>query len=525
MNATDTVFRNATYHAQLLAGIAELDHVPPAEGGGHVGAQDTALERKTQKERKEHEDMRDSTTRRFAAKITGRKDKFEAKASKEEREYVEALEKEMQHKRQQVTLATMITEAKAVRVDLQRNLSATISRRKTSRSSYPEDDQLEYQLERAQGRYNEIQGSLNRELQAANLLQSANTALLQCDSKIKDALGYSRWDMWGGGRMSDMMERNALSMAEGLSLQVETFVQQAILTSTSVKPIGKINIAHGSILSDVIFDNVFSDIAFHNKIKESARNVKAVQVNLTNELNAARGRASAIGADLTTATEALTHARGALAAFRRNVFDNLAGEGSVSAPPAYRPSANEESGSSNYTPPPPPPLRPQDPHSGSSNYAQPPPQPPDLDSTYPPSRLPCRAQIWRKAPDNAAPLRRRAVPQPPTKRTAPKPQPIQDAVAPPPIVVSPFGLSQNPGQAGCPQPQPFQDAAASAEVVSSSGLSQNPGPSGLPTSPNPFRTPPPPPKAVSPSAWGSRNPFAAALATADTPADAEAKRS
>jgi hypothetical protein len=29
------------------------------------------------------------------------------------REYVEALEKEMQHKRQQVTLATMITEAKA----------------------------------------------------------------------------------------------------------------------------------------------------------------------------------------------------------------------------------------------------------------------------------------------------------------------------------------------------------------------------------------------------------------------------
>jgi hypothetical protein len=156
-----------------------------------------------------------------------------------------------------------------------------------------------------------------------NLLQSANTALLQCDSKIKDALGYSRWGahllpslfilflMLTGlsrryvgrrrvrslsaskaksdvhlGRMSDMMERNALSMAEGLSLQVETFVQQAILTSPSVKPIGKINIAHGcvtcpsfsssllcyvltyldcsSILSDIIFDNVFSDIAFHS---------------------------------------------------------------------------------------------------------------------------------------------------------------------------------------------------------------------------------------------------------------------
>jgi hypothetical protein len=97
MNATDTVFRNATYHAQLLAGIAELDHVPPAleqqekfiveleKEAATLARKIAALERNTKKERKEHEDLRDSTTRRFAAKITGRKDKFEAKASKEER--------------------------------------------------------------------------------------------------------------------------------------------------------------------------------------------------------------------------------------------------------------------------------------------------------------------------------------------------------------------------------------------------------------------------------------------------------
>ena len=40
---------------------------------------------KTKKERKEHESIRDSTTRRLAHKLTGKKEKFEQKASKEEK--------------------------------------------------------------------------------------------------------------------------------------------------------------------------------------------------------------------------------------------------------------------------------------------------------------------------------------------------------------------------------------------------------------------------------------------------------
>jgi hypothetical protein len=96
MSATDAVLQNATYHAQLLAGIAELDYVPPAleqqdkyivgleQEAAALARKIKALEWKTSKERKEHEDLRDSTTRRFAAKIIGRKEKFEAKASKEE---------------------------------------------------------------------------------------------------------------------------------------------------------------------------------------------------------------------------------------------------------------------------------------------------------------------------------------------------------------------------------------------------------------------------------------------------------
>ncbi|KAJ7699331.1 hypothetical protein B0H17DRAFT_307243 [Mycena rosella] len=356
MNATQAILQNAPYHAQLLAAITELDYVPPAlaqqesfisglEAEAKRAAEAVkAHEKKTKKERKEHEDLRDSTARRLAAKFTGRKEKFEAKASKEEREYVEALEQEMQAKRQVAMLQDMITEAKNVQVDLQgkaeryrltkEDLAELYSKIFDGPTeAYPEDDRLEYQLQVAQGRYNEIQGFLNRESQALHLLQTASGALSSCYSKIQEAHNYSQWDMFGGGAMSDMMERNALSAAENLAMQTATYVQQATLASPNVNPIGQINIAHGSIISDVIFDNIFTDMAFHEKIKASQRNVEAVQLNLRNELHAAMGRTGAIGADLSEAADALTRARGVLDGFRRSVFESLSGN--IPALPAY----------------------------------------------------------------------------------------------------------------------------------------------------------------------------------------------
>ncbi|KAJ7699328.1 hypothetical protein B0H17DRAFT_926749 [Mycena rosella] len=268
MNAPEAVLQHASHHAQLLAAIAELDYVPPALmqqerylGGLEAEAKRAAenvqlLEQKTETERKEHERLRDSTARRLAAKMTGRKDKFEAKASKEEREYVEALEKAMQAKRQSAMLQDMIAEAKTVRADLQgkaerhRHAKQDLTKLYSKvfdgpTQAYPEDDQLEYQLQRAQGRYNETQGVLNRESQALHLLQAASRALSSCYSNVQEARDDSRWDMLGGGVMTDMMERSELSAAESFAIQTATYVQQAMLASPYVKPIGQINIAHG----------------------------------------------------------------------------------------------------------------------------------------------------------------------------------------------------------------------------------------------------------------------------------------
>ncbi|KAK7055494.1 hypothetical protein R3P38DRAFT_2600445 [Favolaschia claudopus] len=362
MTTDDVILQNATYHTQLLSQIAGLDYVPPAlkqqdayikgleTDITNVGREVKALEKSTKKERKEHESIRDSTARRFAAKITGRKEKFEARASKEEREYIEALEKEMQQRRQQETLDTLIAEAKSARTDLQNKLDLYEKTKKDLAAlyskifdgptqGYPEDDRLEYQLQQTQQRYNEIQDYLNSESRAVSMLQSAVNSLAACSGQIQQALGYSQWDMFGGGGLADAMERNALASAEGHASTAQVYVQQAMQASSQVKPIGQISISHGSILTDVVFDNIFTDYAFHQKIEASARNVQAVQYNLTNELTAARGRAGAIGSDLSAAADALSQARNALDAYRRSVFDRLAG-----GLPAYDPSSSSSSG-------------------------------------------------------------------------------------------------------------------------------------------------------------------------------------
>nr|GAT55409.1 predicted protein [Mycena chlorophos] len=379
----DSVRQNAAYHAQLLASIAELDYVPPAldEQRNMIRSLEQqvaktvetikVLEKKTKKERKEHEALRDSTARRFAAKITGRKEKFEAKASKEEREYIEALEHETQEKRRKESLEQLIVEAKRVKRDLESKLNrykATKEDLATLYSkvfdgptqAYPEDDRLESELSAAQNRYNEIQGFMNRESQAFHFLKSANESLQYCHREIQSALGYSTWDVFGGGAVSDMMERSALSSAEGHATTAATCVQQAQIASPHVRPIGDITIAHGSIITDVIFDNIFTDLMFHEKIEASARNLDGVRQNLAVELNLANGRMASVGADLSAAADTLARARQTLDNFRRSVFESVAGGMSIPALPTYEASAGPTTAPTGTHAPPagPPPTAP-----------------------------------------------------------------------------------------------------------------------------------------------------------------------
>lgn len=93
----EAILANAPYHSSLLTAIGQLEYVPSAkkhqisyiedlEGQLATIQKEVAqLAEKTKKERKEHESLRDSTGRRFAHKLLGKAEKYEAKANKEER--------------------------------------------------------------------------------------------------------------------------------------------------------------------------------------------------------------------------------------------------------------------------------------------------------------------------------------------------------------------------------------------------------------------------------------------------------
>ncbi|KAJ3828695.1 hypothetical protein F5880DRAFT_1621053 [Lentinula raphanica] len=274
------ILSSASYHTSLLQTIESLQYAPSALKQQSKYLSDLEVElvkvkqevkqlgAKTKKERKEHEELRDSTTRRLTARLKGKAgiEKYEAKKEKEEREYVEALENEMRERGKQTMLENMIKQARTVKLDLEEK-SKRLDATKHQLSNlyhqvfdgltvdFPRDDVLERQLASAQETYDRIQYSLNSHSQAVNLLTQADKMMDMSLKKIGEALSYSTWDIYGGGRpvvllsltvhcilFADAMERDALSNAAVYAANAEMLFRQAQSTSKDVQAIGPIRV-------------------------------------------------------------------------------------------------------------------------------------------------------------------------------------------------------------------------------------------------------------------------------------------
>ncbi|KAF9458705.1 hypothetical protein BDZ94DRAFT_1313034 [Collybia nuda] len=349
MSTPRVILENATYHSRILNSIAELDYAPSALAQQTTYLKDIELryqqsEQKleklsetTKKERKEHQNLRDSTARRLAHKLTGRKEKFKEKENKEEREYVEALEQELTEKDSLSVLSQMLAEARELNASLSEKAIQFESLKKElfdlytrifdgPTAEFPDDDRLEYHFQTSQSLHDQVQKTLNAECQAAEILTRADRTMAACQTKMQEALGYSQWDMWGGGGMSDIMERNSLSTAQSLAAQVEMLCLQARNVSPFVEPIGRLSVAQGSLMSDVFFDNIFTDMAFHRKIQDSATDLARVHTRLKAQRDAAIHRADTAGSQLIEASQSLEESRKALYDFREATFQRVVAE-------------------------------------------------------------------------------------------------------------------------------------------------------------------------------------------------------
>ncbi|KAF2104165.1 hypothetical protein NA57DRAFT_62838 [Rhizodiscina lignyota] len=352
--ATEQIASAGPRNAKLLSVLAETDYAPAAlkqqiafikdlqaslkQTDAHIAK----LNQSVQKELKDHEKYRDSTVKRFAYRIGGKKEKFEEKASKEEREYFEAVIAQKAAEDERTMLRGQLEEAQKVKTQFE---SAVETHRQAQEElselyegifagptpDFPEEDAKELPVYEAERRRDEIQTKLTRVSQAVNVLQEAQRAMLVCRDQMLTALDYSTYDIFGGGTFADLAERNALSRATTAAARAMGLVQQARRLDSNVQPFGPLQIAQGNFLSDVVFDNIFTDLAFHDKIKESAADVERASSRLTQQNKQALQRQEGLRKDMQASEKELKRARDELQKVRQDAFEKVA----ASHPPPY----------------------------------------------------------------------------------------------------------------------------------------------------------------------------------------------
>ncbi|KAI1452624.1 hypothetical protein F4805DRAFT_22297 [Annulohypoxylon moriforme] len=361
---TNAIKEASPRHRDLLAILSETDHAPPAleqqkryidDLNNELSAiqkRIVVLDGQRAKEFKEHKKYRDSVMKRFAYRVSGKTDKFQARANKEEQEYFAVLQQEHQAKEQEENIRTMRSKA----LEAQRDLEAEVDRHTEAQQeldslydsifqgptpSFPEEDRSEQNAENALQAYHNSRVVVETELQVVNLLSEAKARLSRALAYTEEALSYSRMDMFGGGTFSDFMERNALDKADSEVSQVRLLMRQAQRMSQHVQSLPAIGIAGGSLLGDVLFDNIFSDMAFHDKIKDSRAALERAQGFLFNQLALAKSRHQGAEQEMNAHASTLETSREELQKARERIFERVAdgntGEQAIPAddPPPY----------------------------------------------------------------------------------------------------------------------------------------------------------------------------------------------
>jgi GTP cyclohydrolase III len=102
----------------------------------------------------------------------------------------------------------------------------------------------------------------------------------------------------------------------------------------AINTLGNVEIDNGHFISDVMFDNLFTDLAQHDRIKKSNSQIDTAYKNLLAELKVQSGRSDAARRTAANAAEALEQARKDLQDTRAQAFESYAA-GGLAAPPAY----------------------------------------------------------------------------------------------------------------------------------------------------------------------------------------------
>lgn len=355
----------ASQNASLLQGLHETDSAPSQLQQQDAYLRDldhqiknttkrvTDLKRKTATELKDHEKYRDSNLRRFAHKATGRKEKFAEKAAKEEKEYFDAMQAQKSAEDELAYIQHLKSEAQTQR----ENFSSAADRHTRLQSQldalynsifaghtpeFPDEDRHEDACTATSQQLQHLHQQSEHSKHILFLLGQTSTKLSEARNSLDSAYGMSQYDMFGGGTMASMQKRNYLERAESSIQQVRMLREQLHHLAPEIRDLGPLQIDMGSIWSDVVFDNIFTDMDMHDRIKKSMAQVddaghKVGEIiwRREGELNGLKGQIGRAEDELRDRRVELQRSREE--AFRKVLGGEQVGSGLGSPPPGELP--------------------------------------------------------------------------------------------------------------------------------------------------------------------------------------------
>ena len=292
------------------------------------------LEVSRAKEFKEHKSLRDSKLRRFAYKVAKSENEFVAKAAKEEEEYLQVLQEEQKVKEQERHLEHVQDEAlltlEQYNRDAEKNETAQAELESLYDSifvdptpDFQEQDDLKTLLSQDLKALQEVRTKEDAENRALKMLRQAQDCVSQAQRSVDKAIDYSRRDMVIGSPAPDMKKRNALKKAQTFMSQANTIMTEASQISPSIKDIAAAQIAQRSLAADVLFDNIFTRVKFHDKIKSSKADLQLMKASLQTEVSNSTKRLESLKSSAETNSKQVAISRFELQKSRERIFEQL----------------------------------------------------------------------------------------------------------------------------------------------------------------------------------------------------------
>ncbi|RMZ68576.1 Elongation factor 2 [Pyrenophora seminiperda CCB06] len=358
----------AHQNEQLLRGLEETDSAPSQlkQQNAYIVDLDSQiadttkrvndLKKKTASELKEHEKYRDSHFRRFAHKASGKKERFAEKAAREEKEYFDAIQAQKSAEDELAYAIQLRDEAEArkkeIATEAQRHSTLQAELDSLYHSifaghtpEFPDEDRKERACIAAHTHAQTMTQRLERERHILFLLGQTAVKLSEARQSLDGAYGMSQYDMFGGGTMASMQKRNFLERAESSLQQVRMLQSQVKQVAPKIPALGQLNIAVGSIWSDVVFDNIFTDMQMHDEVKRAIVKVDRAGNRCGEIIRQKEQEEKSLQRDVSEAQSNLQQARQVLQWARESAFRTISGvsgmagtePGGEAPPPEYTP--------------------------------------------------------------------------------------------------------------------------------------------------------------------------------------------